>query len=169
MGYDTDFRGEFTLDRELAPEHRAYLEKFAETRRMVRAPHLLAYLPDPVREAAGLPVGHQGAYFVGGLGFMGQDRDPSVCEGNYPPAGQPSLWCQWRPTPDGMGIEWNGSEKFYDFVPWLEYLIEHFLKPWGYVLNGNVEWQGEDPSDMGIIRCNDNVVRAYPGRVVYEG
>src|SRR5205085_8197663 len=46
----------------LSKEHAAYLRAFAQTRRMRRGPQCGA-LPDPVREAVGLPVGPQGAYF----------------------------------------------------------------------------------------------------------
>ena len=53
---------------------------------------------------------------------------------------------------------WDGSEKFNKYVEWLEYLIEHFLGPWGYRLNGKVTWAGEDESDVGTIVIVDNVV-----------
>jgi hypothetical protein len=38
----------------------------------------------------------------------------------------------------------------------LEYLIDHFLAPWGYVLNGEVNWQGEREDDTGKIIVADN-------------
>jgi len=47
-------------------------------------------------------------------------------------------------------------------------LIHHFLAPAGYVLNGEVEWQGEDPSDIGKIVVKDNEVSARQGRIVYD-
>lgn len=70
----------------------------------------------------------------------------------------PGIWCQWVPTHDGVGIEWDGMEKFYGYVEWLEYIIEHFLGPKGYVLNGVVRYQGEDIEDVGRIEVKDNVV-----------
>lgn len=156
MGYTTDFTGEFTLDRPLAPEHRAYLKKFNETRRMQRDPQIAATLPDPIRAATGLPIGPEGDYFVGGLGFMGQDGDPSVVNHNAPPNSQPCLWCQWTPNDDGTAIQWDEGEKFYEYTEWLWYLIENFLKPWGYTLNGSVRWQGEDFGDRGVITVKNN-------------
>ena len=27
----------------------------------------------------------------------------------------PGIWCQWVPTDDGKGIEWDGGEKFYNY------------------------------------------------------
>jgi hypothetical protein len=158
MGYTTDFSGVFKLDKPLTAEHAAYLKKFSDSRRMKRDSEKAAKLPDPEREAVGLPVSHEGAYFVGGYGYMGQDGDGSVLDHNAPPVGQPGLWCQWVPTEDGDGIEWDEGEKFCSYVEWLEYLIEHFLKPWGYVLNGEVSWRGEDFYDVGTITVEDNEV-----------
>ena len=165
MGYVTDFYGAFTLDRPLAPEHAEYLRGFADTRRMKRDPQIVARLEDPVREEAGLPIGHDGAYFVGGEGMAGQGRDASILDYNRPPTGQPGLWCQWIPSEDGTAIEWDGGEKFYDYVEWLEYLIEHFLAPWGYVLNGRVDWEGED---RGAIFVKNNIVKAVAATIVIE-
>jgi len=158
MGYTTQFEGTFRLDRPLRPEEARYLTQFAQTRRMKRDAVKAAVLPDPVREALNLHVGQEGCYFVGGLGFAGQDEDESVVDAGRPPKGQPGLWCQWVPTEDGQGIEWDGGEKFYDYVQWLDYLIEHFLKPWGYTLSGEVRWQGEDDEDTGTIHMTNNEV-----------
>jgi len=58
MGYSTDFFfGKFKLDRKLAPEHQAYLEAFAGSRRMKRNVSIAETLPDSVRIAAGLEIG----------------------------------------------------------------------------------------------------------------
>lgn len=159
MGYTTEFRGSFKLDRPLAIEHKTYLEKFAETRRMNRDAGIASGFPDPVREAAGLPIGENACNFTGGLGFCGQDGDPSVLNHNSPPPGQPGLWCQWVPDYGGTQIIWDEGEKFYFYVEWIEYLIANFLGPWGYVLNGSVDWVGEDVfGDRGTIKIVDNVV-----------
>jgi hypothetical protein len=120
MGTTTIFEGAFWLDRPLRPEHAEYLRRFACTRRMQRDPVLVAALPDPARIAAGLPLGEEGAYFVGGGRFVHEyARDPTVVDSSQEPAGQPGLWCQWVPTKDGCGIEWDGGEKFYDWTEWL--------------------------------------------------
>jgi hypothetical protein len=194
MGYTTEFEGEFTLDKPLKPEHAQYLQAFQSTRRMRRltkadidAGQLEAIqrdcgnrvgavafapcddLPDPVRTAVGLPVGPQGAYFVGGGGFAGQDKDDSIVDYNQPPTGQPSLWCQWEPNEEGTTIRWDGAEKFYEYTAWLQYLIHHFLAKWGYVVNGEVTWQGEERSDVGKIVVKNNEVTTKEGRVVFDG
>lgn len=168
MGYTTYFDGEFTLDRPLATEHRDYLEKFNGTRRMKRDAQLTKDRPDPVREAAGLGVGPEGAYFVGESGYAGQNRGPDVIDGNGPPEGQPGLWCKWIPTDDGTAIVWDEGEKFYSYVEWIEYLVEHFLAPWGYTLSGTVEWSGEEQGDMGKIVIEQNAISVKVAKIVYE-
>lgn len=168
MGYTTDFEGKFNLDKPLTVVHANYLKKFGDTRRMKRDPEKAAALPDPEREAVGLPIGIESEYFVGGIGVTGQTDDESVTDHNTPASTQPGLWCQWVPTADGQGIEWDGCEKFYHYTQWLEYIIANFLKPWGYTLSGEVKWFGEDRKDMGVLRVVQNVVTTVNGTVVYE-
>lgn len=163
MGYSTDFEGSFQLDRQLSPAHASYLRAFAETRRMHRSSGTAG---DPLRDAVGLPPKPE--YFVSGDGFCGQDSDESVLNYNSPPPGQPGLWCQWVPSENLDAIEWDGHEKFYHYVEWLTYLIKHFLEPWGYRLNGDVEWEGEGRGDIGRIIVTDNVVSVLEGRIVFE-
>jgi len=73
-------------------------------------------------------------------------------------AGMPGYHCDWVPTKDGEHIEHNNRENFYDYIEWLEYLIEHFFKPWGITVNGEVTWQGEEVGDLGVITAKNNVV-----------
>lgn len=81
--------------------------------------------------------------------------------------GMPGYYCQWIPTEDGTGLAWDGNEKFYDYVEWLEYLIKTFLIPWGITCNGDVEWYGEESDDRGIIRVRNNKVKAYEATISY--
>ena len=80
---------------------------------------------------------------------------------------QPGLWCQWR-LDDETTLSWDGSEKFYNYIEWLQYLIVHFFEPWGIKVNGEVTWQGEDSNDMGKIIVTDNVIEIYEGEVEYK-
>ena len=167
MGYDTDFEGSFRLDRRLSQRHAIYLRRFSDTRRMKRSESILIGMPDPARDAVNLPIGKDGEYFVGGKGDFGQDNDKSVVDHNCPPFSQPGLWCQWIPGDSDDTIEWNYTEKFYNYIEWLEYLIERFLKPWGYTLNGEVNWYGEDRDDLGRIIVENNLIIVRHGRIVY--
>ena len=158
MGYTTEFEGRFNLDKPLSQEHADYLRAFNGTRRMLRDEAVCEKLDDPVRVSAGLPVGKDGMYFVGGGGFRGQGRDGSVLDHNGSGT-MPGLWCQWVPTEDCAGIEWDEGEKFCDYTEWLRFIVDHFLRPWGYVLNGEVKWSGEDDEDMGKLIAENNSSR----------
>lgn len=154
MGYTTDFTGQFTLDRPLDDDTFTFLQKLSKTRRMKRA--------------LGPEYGVEGEFYVDGSGFHGQDHEPSVLNYNEPPATQPGLWCHWTPTDDRLALEWDGGEKFYYYVEWLEYLVKTILAPRGYVLNGEVHWSGEEEGDIGLIRVRDNVVVAQRATVTYD-
>ena len=144
MGYTTDFSGKFELNKELSPKMKQYLTLFNETRRMKRN-------TDEV-------FGVQGEFYVFGGGDFGQANEPNIIDFNEPPTTQPSLWNQWTPTQDGMGIEWDNGEKFYNYTEWLVYLINKILAPNGYILNGVVQWQGEENGDVGEIFVENNRV-----------
>jgi len=168
MGYMTYFSGEFKLNKPLEHNHMEYLLAFKGTRRMKRRAIDTVAMPDIKREAVGLTVGKEGGYFVGNEHSLGQVCSADVLDYNSPPDGQPGLWCQWEPNEAGTAIVWDGGEKFYDYVKWIEYLIEHFLKPWGYVLSGEVEWIGEDPDDRGKIICRNNAVTTKRALITYQ-
>jgi hypothetical protein len=193
MGYYTFLNGEFTLDKPLTPEQTAYLKQFVETRRMKRDPEKAEKLPDPLRIAVGLPIGDDGEFFVGGTGHAGQDRDDSIVDYNVPPGlpeldslmdfaasyslqqeaktqlkGQPGLWCPWEIADDGSAVLAPVDEsKHYDFVEWIAYIIDRFLKPWGYKLNGQTTWNGQEDDDFGIILVRDNEVLVQYGQRSY--
>ena len=70
----------------------------------------------------------------------------------------PTYYCQWVPTEDGERLEWDKNEKFYYGKEWLEYLIETFIAPWVYRLNGESPWYIDDFQEAGILKVADNVV-----------
>jgi hypothetical protein len=161
MGYTTDFEGSFTLDRPLTVPQFNYLKKFSETRHMKRNVAHLIDVADPLRLKVGLPLGVEGEFFIA-------DEETAILDGNQEASTQPGLWCSWAPTEDGEGIEWDGSEKFYEYVKWLKYIIKNFIQPWGYTLNGEVEWEGEENTDMGKIVVKDNKVTTKVAKVTYS-
>jgi hypothetical protein len=162
MGYTTKFDGIFTLNERLFDSEVLYLLEFSRTRRCKRNVAILQNIPDSARESVGLPLGEDGGYFVNQKWDEEHD-EISVVDYNKPPRGQPGLWCQWIPTPDGRGIHWDGGEKFYHYIAWLQYLIIHFLEPWGYCVEGEVKWTGEDPSDTGVIKVKNNKIVSPAG------
>ena len=70
----------------------------------------------------------------------------------------PDGYNQWTPNEEGTEIQWNGEEKFYEYIHWLRWLIKHYLKPRGLVLNGEIRWQGEEVGDIGAILAEENKI-----------
>lgn len=162
MGYTTEFYGKFTVEPPLNQSEIDYLNKFSHTRRMDRT---------------------KGEYYVDNAGFAGQDREDDILDYNRPPSTQPSLWCNWIPTEDGAGIEWNESEKFYRSAEWIEYIIDNFLKPrakasqsgdpqfdnftFDHTVSGVIECEGEDRHDVWLLTVDENVVMDNRNTAVY--
>lgn len=166
MGYTTDFYGTFKFNKPVTEELKTYINKFSETRRMTRDNETIKLLyPNWKDLCFNGNLGINGAYFIGGEGFCGQNHDASILDYNFP-GNQPGLWCQWIINDEGE-LEWDQNEKFYHYVEWLEYLITHFFEPLGYVLNGDVEYQGEDSDDFGKIVVTNNKIEVIEGKQVY--
>jgi len=151
MGNKTLYWASVKIEPSLSQAEIDYLTEFSETRRMLRK---------------------NGPYFVGGTGMRGQnENDPDVILGNQPPLGQPSLWCQWLPTENGHGLEWDRNFTFQGAPEWMLYLIQNFLGPGaiavgevpgivgGHMLSGFVEVVNtEQPGRHGVILVEDNKV-----------
>ena len=190
MGYTTDFQGQLNFDRVLTNEEMNYIKKFNDSRRMKRDVSKLYELHNGEGGNPFLPkeqtYGNEGEYFVG-------DDDSSIIDYNKSPGGvlkskdedfgtywsrhtkqiqdglcQPGLWCQWTINEDGTHLVWDGGEKFYNYVEWLKYLINHFFEKWGVKLNGEITWEGEDSEDMGKIVVVNNEVTVKVARITYE-
>lgn len=163
MGYDTYFNGTLTFNKPISFNLAHYINNFSNVRHMERNNEKIKEIfLDWESKCYKGNLGINGEYFIGGKGFMGQDRDASVLNNNYPSRTQPGLWCQWIINDNGE-LEWDGNEKFYNYVEWLEYLIGNFFAPEGYILNGTIEFQGEDEDDFGSIVVKDNVVTVEYG------
>ena len=165
MGYSTEFKGSFQTDREMDEQFVSYINRFAHIRHMKRnEDRLKKCYPDWKENCFMGQLGKDGQYFTGDDGwkpsnytsFSPQGKDDSVTDYNAVPDGIPSLWCQWVAGEDRKSIEWDGGEKFHHYVEWLVYLIDNFFRPAGYVLNGDVEWQGEELLDRGCIHVVNN-------------
>lgn len=81
----------------------------------------------------------------------------------------PNYYCQWVPSDDGTHLAWDGREKFYDYVAWLDLLIRTYFTPWNRVLTGEVLWYGEERSDQGKITVVGNVIYVSSGSAMQYG
>lgn len=162
MGYTTDFDGGVTIEPPLSTKEVEYINAFADTRRMNR---------------------RNGAYYVGGEGEFGQAHDSDIIDYNRPDPSQPGLWCQWVANEEGNTVEWDGNEKFYGSVEWMQYIIDHFIganplaklnQPehfdflQGHSVNGEIFAQGEEPDDQWKIVVVDGKVKTVEGTVDYN-
>ena len=163
------YEGAFVLDQPLEPKHQQYLQRFSENRRVTWVEEQVERVVDSLRVAVGLPIGPDGAYFVG-KASVGRVSD-SLMDGterfikeyNRPAHGQPGLWCDWKPSEDGKRVVHNGAQKTLYSKEWLYYLIEHFLRPWGYSLSGQVRWERFEfeQEQRGTIAIGDNAIQNF--------
>ena len=164
MGYDTYFNGSLKFNKPVENWLVEYINKFNKTRRMKRDNAKIKELyPDWKKLCFAGNLGEDGEYFVGGVGYYGQDSDGSVLDKNDPARTQPGLWCSWIIGGNNEELEWDGNERFYDYVEWLEYMIDNFFAPLGYALDGTISWEGEECDDFGNIHVNNNIVRVEYG------
>ena len=159
MGYTTTFEGSLEFNKEITVRLMNFINYFSYVRDMKRDVEKIKELfPDWKNKCYNGNLGAEGEYFIGGQGFMGQDEDKSILNYNCPPKSQSGLWCQWIINDNGE-LEWDGGEKFYYYEEWLNYLIDNFFEPEGYILNGTISFQGEDSDDYGdIVVVNNNVM-----------
>ena len=186
MGYTTDFEGSLVFDKPLNQKQVKYINLISDTRRMKRDVNKLMELykgkhGNPFakdKTNAQEVYGHDGEFFAMEDGQSGQLQDDSILDYNCAPGqkgfmqgkvekGQPGLWCGWCIDKNGTELSWDGGEKFYNYVAWLEYLIEKFFKPWGKKLTGEIYWYGEDRDDIGVIKVRGNEVFTFEGKVSY--
>lgn len=167
MGYTTDFSGSLKFNKPVTEELREYINRFSDTRRMPRDNDKIKELYPNWKELCFCgELGNKGEYFAP----KGNDYylDESIIDHNgFREAVHPGLWCQWIITDDDE-LEWDGGEKFYNYVEWLEYLIDNFFEPLGYELTGDIIFQGEDTDDCGVINVENNIVDVQYGMHVYS-
>ena len=156
MEYKINFNGCFWFDRPLSINHKKYLQQFCNTKRLKR--NVDCSIPDPIRLNTGIStVGTDGEYFIGVDHNTSKDNISEDISEDIPPSTQPSCWCYWCPNDTGTKIDMNNKIlSFHHHIEWLIYIIENFIKKWGYSMNGSVKWKGDDIFDKGVIRVRNN-------------
>lgn len=166
MGYTTEFEGCYRISQPINKKLINFINNLSSTRRMKRdVQKITEIFPDWAERCYDGILGKEGEFFINDIKGFGQARDNSIIDYNRPPRTQPGLWCQWVIKPDekiteekdwyDVVLEWNGGEKFYDYVKWLQYIIDNFFKD-GTVLNGVTLAVGEETNDATWIVVVDN-------------
>ena len=78
----------------------------------------------------------------------------------------PEGWCPWKPDDEKTIIADDGTAYYAE--EWLAYIIEYILKPKGYLLNGQVDWYGDECEDRGRYIVTDNSIKIQTARFIYE-
>jgi Bacterial RNA polymerase, alpha chain C terminal domain len=152
MGYNTAQDGHLVISPPLDPAQTAWVRAFAQSRRVCRHEERIAAAPDPLREAVGLAVGVDGAFYTGAL----QDEsDETVADWNNPADPVPSLYSAWTVSEDGARL--TGRDQAAYPTVWLEVFVE-ILVGWGRSLSGQVWLQGDDPSDVSRVEVEGDEV-----------
>ena len=187
MGYTTYFSGEIQIDPPISKDLSDYINAFSHTRHVRRDIDAVKRIfPDWEKLCWKGNPGAEGEYFIVPERKVNRPYIDSeetfdrwreqtwnangILDDNVPPAGVPGLWCHWVINENGK-LCWSGTEKFYDYDRWLEYLIERFFIPEGYTLNGRIFYAGERMNDIGYLHVTDNHVRKMPGCIIanWEG
>lgn len=154
MGYDTAFKGCLFFNKPLSKNLADAINRYCSIRHCVYRDKGEQYGPDGKWwDGDELDVDWRKAIFE----YDETERKKQE-DYNQLADGLPSFYCQWKVSDDRREIVWDGGEKFYGYIQWLEIIIDHFLRPNLYVLNGEMEWQGEDASDTGIFCVCENKV-----------
>lgn len=106
----------------------------------------------------------------GGAGQGGVDAFSSLA----PRDGSPYPHLDWVPCQQGCCLRWTGREKSRMALQWLEYLIDHFLRPgahaqgtgrpefahftFDHVVSGTLAGEHEETGELSLIVASDNVL-----------
>ena len=160
MGYSIDLDGKIKISPKLKDNDKEFLDKFFQIRHMKRD---MTKLKD-ISENLIKECGKDGCFYL--KDYDGTDDKTII---NINDSGDmPSLWCGLEIVEENgeTFIQWNGSEKTYGVNVengWFTWLIDNFFKPCGYVLNGEMTWQGEEDDDTGTINIENNIVSLHFG------
>ncbi len=170
MGYTTTFEGKVKISPPLNKEEIKFLKFFCGVAHIKRK-HSEAYYFLQKRNFLTEMISKIYIQFWSFWGYeLESGAQKEIIDDGSPPDGQPSKWCQFMPTDDGHYIVWDGLEKFYYSLEWMQYLIDHFIGddpkakselPFlqSHVLNGEMKAFGEDEEDRWILKVKNN--KAY--------
>ena len=159
MGYSIDLDGKIKISPKLKDNDKEFLDKFFQIRHMKRDMTKLKDISeDLIKEC-----GKDGCFYIKDYDGIKEMTDDKTIININDSGDMPSLWCDLEIVEENSEsfVQWNGSEKTYGVNVengWFTWLIDNFFKPCGYVLNGEMTWQGEYDDDTGTIKIKNNIV-----------
>ncbi len=150
----TEYSGNLKFDRELEKNHLDYLIAFTSTLRVVRRPESVNAKEDIIRLNVDLPLGKECEFYTGAFNRSGEIAE--IEDYNAVPENQPSSWCCWKPSKDQLEFVPAIFDSYYSFIPWIQYLVANFIKPWNYSLNGRVKVKSIYDDGIKILSVKDN-------------
>ena len=81
----------------------------------------------------------------------------------------PAYWDLFDISEDRATILPDEDESSHGLRLCLMLLVEHYLAPLGYVLNGEVSWDADDVNDRGCIFVKDNLIEDVDDVIVNAG
>jgi hypothetical protein len=70
----------------------------------------------------------------------------------------PDSRCQWVVSSHGDVLEWDFRPKFYNYIEWLNFINEIYLKQWGVKMNGIMHWCGTDSGMIAVANNKINII-----------
>ena len=174
MGYNTYFSGKLAFNKPLDKRLNDFLDSFFKTRHFVYSKNKILEVLNThgISMSKVIPpgftdCGEHGEFLMDNAFTHLTDRNGNLVtfedcfddlmDFNLTPKIIPSLWCDFEITDKGEKILFVDG-KNYGYVKWINFLIENFFFPAGYILNGEVEYQGENEDDKGKIVCENNKI-----------
>lgn len=167
MGFSTHYLGRLDIKPHLNEAEGEWLRAFAEIdRRHYTQPYEVAMNPRALQIERWERQ------------ESGAKRDsPDPFSSLTPADGTPYPHLAWHPCPTGCCLSWDGSEKSRMAEEWLQYLIDHFLRPgaharlsrraefeqftFDHVVSGTIAAERDDTRELFLIVCEDNQVRRH--------
>ena len=157
---DPYFQGAFQLSPALSAAQITYVQAFLSVQHGFWPLQYVQQQPDALREAVGLPLGEDAAFFVGHSSNGLKGRNPFIDKHNMSPAGpggQPHCGsCPWQLSDDGTQI--LPDKKILAAMPlkWLGWLVTKLFSHWNIDIRGVASYDDPCTSQEGKVVAENN-------------
>ena len=152
---DPYFQGAFNLTPALSSAQTSYLQAFLAVQHGFWPLKYVRQQSDPVREAVGLPLGADAAYYTGHHSNGLKGRHPFIDKyntispgpGNQPHCGN----CPWQLSPDDRQLVPDKKKLAAMPLKWLGWLVKYIFTPWKINVTGVASYDDPCTSQEGKI------------------